>query len=567
MKITCLDKEVGQLLSQGYYRVPRFQRPYSWERVQVEEFWNDAITENLSDYFIGNFVVFADKNAFGVVDGQQRLTTITLLLCALRNEFKAEGYLALAAGAHSLIERTDISNDKFYVLRTETSYPYLQEHIQKFDSEPEANPIVGPEEELLKAAYDYLQENIRSIVTGIKKQASLSEPKKKSQIKEELTKVRDKLLGLKLIYTELENDDDAYVIFETLNTRGKDLTLSDMVKSHFSRLLKPKNKGVDIAKDKWSELNEIFEESQVELSVSSFIHHHWLSRYEYLPEKKLFKALRKRINADNAAIFLDDLLTESKIYRQIHEISFRKWSKEEKGIRDSLSAMNLFKIRQQLPLVLSVMRHYDDRKLSIKVVRKVLSAIENFHFVFTAVTSSRSSGGISLMYALAARDLYAATTTQARESVLKQFENKLHSKKPSYEEFEAKFLELKYSSKFTKQKNLVRYILTRAYQHNSTGIAVDPDQMTIEHLGPERPAKASGLKDNDVAALGNLILVDQKLNNKLANKSFAEKVALLKVANVWVDKNVLKASNWGNGEIGRRGKDLSREAYEKVWPI
>jgi Protein of unknown function DUF262 len=92
MKITCLDKQVGQLLKESFYRIPRFQRPYSWERANVEEFWNDAVVENEAQYFIGNFVVYDDKTAMGVVDGQQRLTTITLLLCALRNAFQKEGF-------------------------------------------------------------------------------------------------------------------------------------------------------------------------------------------------------------------------------------------------------------------------------------------------------------------------------------------------------------------------------------------------------------------------------------------------------------------------------------------
>ena len=111
------------------------------------------------------------------------------------------------------------------------------------------------------------------------------------------------MLALKLIFTALDNDDDAYIIFETLNTRGKDLTLSDLVKSHLPRLMKPSNKGVDLAKDKWSEINETFEESQADLSVSTFIHHYWLSRYDYTTEKKLYKALRKQIKKDNAGDF------------------------------------------------------------------------------------------------------------------------------------------------------------------------------------------------------------------------------------------------------------------------
>jgi hypothetical protein len=488
-------------------------------------------------------------------------------LCALRNAFKAQGSMNLAKGVHNLIERTDIANDKFFVLQTETSYPYFQEHIQKYSGDPEVEAQVGPEEGLLKAAFEYLRDNVNSIVMGLQSQASLSEAKKKRKIEQELTRVRDKLLGLKLIYTELENDDDAYVIFETLNTRGKDLTLSDLVKSHLSRLLKPNNKSVDIAKDKWASLNETFEASQADLDVSTFIHHHWLSRYEYITEKKLYKALRKRIKKDAAKTFLDDLLQEGKIYRQIHETAYRKWKKEEYGIRDSLVAMNLFRIRQQLPLVLSIMRHYDDGKLKTKHVRESLSAIENFHFSFTAVTSQRSSGGISFMYASAARELYAAANLQARTSVLREFQKKLATRKPQYDEFEALFLELKYSSKFSKQKNLVRYILIKNYQYNSTGLVVDPDQMTIEHLSPESPPKGGTLSDEDVASIGNLILVDQKLNEKLANKKFSEKIAILKGANVWVDKGVLDATTWDASTIVVRAKRLAEDAYKHVWRL
>ena len=279
MKIACLDKEVGQLLGESFYKIPRFQRPYSWDHGNLEEFWNDTIVENESDYFIGNFVVYDDKSILAVVDGQQRLTTITLLLCVLRNVLKEEGFSNLAKGIHNLIERPDIKNELYYVLQTETSYPFFQEYVQKFGT-PASIPDVGPEEKLLKEAYDYLRGNLDSTVGGIKEQTSLSDTKKKARIEEELSKIRDKLLGLKLIFTSLDNEDDAYLIFETLNTRGKDLTLSDLVKSHLSRLLKPPNKGVDLAKDNWSEIAETFEESQADLSVSTFIHHFWLSRYD-----------------------------------------------------------------------------------------------------------------------------------------------------------------------------------------------------------------------------------------------------------------------------------------------
>ena len=568
MKINCLDKTVGQFLKESFYRIPRFQRSYSWDRTNVEEFWNDAVVENEAQYFIGNFVVYDDKTAMGVVDGQQRLTTITLLLCTLRNAFQKEGFPNLAKGLHGLIERTDISDQRFYVLQTETSYPYFQEHIQKFSGKAGVAPDVGPEEELLKQAFEYFQNNVNEVISGIKLLSSLSEPKKKDKVKEELSKIRDKILSLKLIFTALENDDDAYVIFETLNTRGKDLTLSDLVKSHLARLLKPTNDGVDLAKDKWNKIHQIFEASQADLSISTFIHHFWLSRYEYITEKKLYKALRKRIKKDEAGPFLDDIVNESAIYRYIHEPSFRKWKKDEFEIRDALRAMNLFRIKQQLPLVLSVMRQYEDHALKTKHVQIILAAIENFHFAFTAIASQRSSGGISMMYALAARELYQAQNLGAKVKVLQDFQKgKLAAKRPQYAEFEPSFMELKYSSQMTKQKGLVRYTLFKIYRKNSNGLPIDPDQATIEHLAPENPAKNNGLSHDQVASIGNLILVNQALNNELAKESFPEKVKILKNANVWVDPVILDTQNWGPGQIEKRTKLLAQDSYKNVWPL
>jgi hypothetical protein len=534
--------------------------------VNVEEFWKDAVVETDGDYFIGNFVVYDDKSSLGVVDGQQRLTTITLLLCALRDVFEEQGEKQLARGLHNLIERPDIKADKYYVLQTETSYPYFQEYVQKFPKGTKTKDDVGPEEELLKEAFTYFRQRLDEMVETVESQSTLSTQKKQDQIRGELSGVRDKVLALKLIFTALDNDDDAYIIFETLNTRGKDLTLSDLVKSHLSRLLKPSNKKVDLARDKWAKLNEIFEESQVDLSVSTFIHHYWLSRYEYTTEKKLYKALKKQIRKENAAAFLDDLVLESALYRTIHEPSYRKWKKEELEVRDSLAAMNLFRIKQQLPMVLSVMRHFHDGTLKIKHVKSSLRAIENFHFAFTAVGSQRSSGGISFMYASNARALYSARGSKKVTS-LKQFKKKLAGKLPPFAEFSARFEELKFSTAFSKQKPLVKYVLCKLYEHNSPGLAMDPERMTIEHLVPENPANPSGLLADEVASIGNLILTSEKLNNKMANKVFLDKKSSLRSAKVWIDEVILNAQNWGTLEIQQRAKLLAGEAFNDVWKL
>lgn len=113
----------------------------------------------------------------------------------------------------------------------------------------------------------------------------------------------------------------------------------------------------------------------------------------------------------------------------------------------------------------------------------------------------------------------------------------------------------------------MRYILTKIYQQKSTGLAIDPEQMTIEHLASENPPKGSGLPDKDVASIGNLLLVNQKLNNDLANQSVPDKIKILKNAHVWIDPVILAASEWNEATIKARAEMLARNAYNKVWPL
>src|ERR1022692_3892575 len=116
MKIRSIDKDIKDILESGFYRIPRFQRPYSWDRDNIEDFWTDVVVNADADYFIGSMVVFKPQNSdtAGVVDGQQRLTTITMILAALRNALKENNLADLAGGIHNLIERKDINNKAQY---------------------------------------------------------------------------------------------------------------------------------------------------------------------------------------------------------------------------------------------------------------------------------------------------------------------------------------------------------------------------------------------------------------------------------------------------------------------
>ncbi len=190
MKIRSIDKDIKDILESGFYRIPRFQRPYSWDLENIEDFWNDVVVNSDADYFIGPMVVFKppQSDTAGVVDGQQRLTTITMILAALRNALKKNGVEDLAGGIHRLIERRDINNKAQYVLQTETSYPYLQDHIQN-EGDAETTPDIRDEEAALKSSFEFISENIAETVDGIRKDKTLKKKEIEAKVREVLTRI------------------------------------------------------------------------------------------------------------------------------------------------------------------------------------------------------------------------------------------------------------------------------------------------------------------------------------------------------------------------------------------
>jgi len=567
MKIDAGDKSLSDILTGAYYRIPRFQRPYSWTIDNVADLWTDSIEHEGGDYFIGSMVVYREgKDNFGVVDGQQRLTTITMLLATLRDAFDLEGHADLAQGIQQLIERKNIDNASQFVLATETSYPYFQEHIQKFGT-PDAGAVTGAEEAALQTAHKEIQRLVRGAVESVKIDTTANEEVKVKNVRSKLVQIRDKILSLKLIFVVLDSEDDAYTIFETLNTRGKDLSVADLVKNHFVKNIRVKTKGVDPAVFKWHKLQETLEGSSADLPLDGFLHHFWLSAFDYVTLKTLFREFRKKVASKNASEFLDRLQKEAIIYRQIHEITYRKWQQAELSIRQSLEALQLFKVKQQVPMVQSVMRDYSDDKLKQKDVKRALTPIANFHFIFTAVTSQRSSGGISQMYAKSARELHSTDDREDKLAIVDALVLKLRERCPNEAEFKANFRQILYTNAQAKQRPLVRFILNRIDESLRTDAIVEYSQMTIEHLAPQSPPGGQTLTEAVYGQIGNLILVPLALNNSLGNKPISEKIEMLKKAGVPLDGSILGAGQWGAAEIEKRTDELASLCHSKLFAI
>lgn len=295
MKIQCQDHPVEHILTSNYFEIPRFQRPYSWEKENWEDFWNDALSTKKDDYFIGSVVTYAKGQSKAIVDGQQRLTTITIILSAIRNSYRKFGYEDRATGTQLFIERNNKNNEATFVLKTETSYPYLQTGIQSF--QPQKQKIkLGEEESLLQGAFQYFTTCIDEETSKIQALSGISETTRRSKIKSKLDELRDTVLSLKLIYVELDNEDDAYQVFETLNTRGKDLATTDLLKNHLARLLREKNPLNDDVKVRWSFMTDNIKSISAEgIDLDGFC---TIIGYqtEILHKRKIFSRLLKKMS-------------------------------------------------------------------------------------------------------------------------------------------------------------------------------------------------------------------------------------------------------------------------------
>ncbi len=334
-------------------------------------------------------------------------------------------------------------------------------------------------------------------------------------------------------------------------------------------MLPKKNKLVDLSKDKWTDSRTIIEGSNVDLNMDSFLHHFWLSKYEFTTQKKLFKSLKQNVKRANAKSFLDDIYNETKIYRETLDISYRTWYKEEEELKNSLQALNIFRVKQQIPMLLAVMREYSNGALKLKRVKEIIRAIECFHFIFTAITSQRSSGGISFMYAYHARQLDQSNLNDKTQA-LDELKLKLRDKLPSKEEFITNFLELNYSSTYTKEKALVKYILSKYDSYysskNQSGTAINYDFMTIEHIHAENDTSKS-IDISDIGRIGNLLLMEEGLNGKLGNKPFSLKHPVYLTSNIYLDNHIKGTNDWNKDSIINRTKMIAEKLFDEVFKI
>jgi len=286
----------------------------------------------------------------------------------------------------------------------------------------------------------------------------------------------------------------------------------------------------------------------------------------------LFKEFYKNIVKARVPIktFLNELLNDSVIYKQVVSPSEEDWSgQNEYQIFLSINAItNVFGIEVANAMLISLIREYNHNNISLAYLVKGLNAIEKFHFINNAICSNRSSG-LDQFYSKSSRDLLNGIDKQNKHIVIDSFIKSIEEKLPSKDKFNINFdSKLYYSSKSTKQRRLVFYVLNKIEFKSQNG-NMQLHNMSIEHIYPETP-KANVWKPLDekhIINIGNLVLLDAGLNSKIGNIDFQKKKEIiLKESQIISTKEAINTTiAWSEMEIIQRRNDLVDYTFETIW--
>jgi hypothetical protein len=287
------SRAVGAILGPFERRpivVPRFQRGFSWEKLHVMAFWNDMVAfseeyekaPKSATYFFGPIVVQNQTEEILLLDGQQRLATATILLAVIRDLARSLQFTKGHPGhdlAHeiqaSLIQKED-SDPPFALRLGELDNDYFRKTVQLDPPDPPESTLRS--HELIRGAYKTLREELERVVATLPPDDAI---KRLKQIKDTVAK------SMLVVAINVETEDDAYSIFETLNDRGLRLSVPDLLLNLLMRRANLESERSQV-RQSWNYMLEQLGKRD----ISRFLRHMWLSRYGDLKTRGLFNELK-----------------------------------------------------------------------------------------------------------------------------------------------------------------------------------------------------------------------------------------------------------------------------------
>lgn len=571
-------------------KIPRYQRDYSWEKKEVSEFIddilrglrldNDKVTR--SDYFFGTALLSGNNEVQGgeleVIDGQQRVTTMTILLSALAKTFYSIDEEKLGDKVWEYVMGEDDDGEIYNILVTDTKGDFFEYLIQTKE-DCDKDPIDEEQERILDAYLECMdilsEDNLRKRLNKLHK----SDIFKEVAYIDILKGVRGQLIGSNIICIIVSDRKDSNTIFEILNGRGKKLDSIDVIKNTIFKKLDTVSP-TDHAYNVWNNIKDNLINNEESIEFNVFFNHYWKAKYKNSTENEIYKDFISLIDEEKYKDFIEDMEYMSKLYMKLIFPNIADYDnrREYDYIVEHLNYFNntlgVSQVRIAL-IALFEVRFRDiftngEKKsiLSGSKFKKILTYLHQFHFVYIGLCRKRGSA-LTSKFTNFSNELFRADSKIKVNEAIDKLKEELEAIYPSYGEFEEAFIGLEYRKKsFKKMTNkikrnnmLSKYVLYNFEKYYSKE-DTEKRNGSVEHILPEDKKYAYTFN------IGNLILLESSINSDIGDSKFNEKIVGYKESKyVFVEKFIEGIS--GKNEftekiILERSKNLANLFYYEI---
>ena len=537
-------------------QIPSYQRSYSWSVDEAKDLYSDIVRFQArypgdkidnAEYFLGSVVGVKDGKTLRLLDGQQRIATLTILLSAIRD---------------ALIDRNDDYADELQKsVIQERSKPgtalrnrltlnvydrdFFESVIQRFPRDAAA-PVKLASHRLILRVRNYYDNTLASSLEG----------KTKAEAVDWLVRLWVVIVScLVLVVVEASTEEEATEVFEVLNERGVGLSTIDLLRNFLLGRASSEAEREQIV-GAWG---EVFAVSDNPTWVQNFLRHYWIARHGDVKARGLYREVKDRLGESFAAheqtpvTFSIDLSTSADAYRSLLPIPTTGNHK----LNAVLASIATVSATPLYPPILSAIENHGE-KAALSIAQTLLA-----HYVRWTVVGRRESTELEAQVFKIAQDLSGNLTPTAAIDRIREISL-------TDEEFTAAFA----VASLTKPGHRRHVIesLENYMREKSDKDEVQPkpaSELHIEHVYPQTPETGAKLEDHDdwVQRIGNLTLLAKRWNTKIKNGDFASvKLPEIKKSVIVLNEWVKEQPKWGPAEIETRQKAMAALA-PSVWPM
>jgi uncharacterized protein with ParB-like and HNH nuclease domain len=554
-KVQSQTQTLEEIMRSGRFEIPYNQRPYTWTKTNWELLWDAFFSESEKASFLGNVIFLSGpEQEIGVkqvFDGQQRLTTLTIMCKSLVDVLFENGNTPRAMDI--LRGYLTDHNNKPKLVVSKTIRKYFELNIQNSDLDYKTLDGKGKIQREIYKAYLFFKKQFKDLL-----EVNQNDP--------EIIygEFMQRLNSLELIYMEISDVGLGIEIFESVNQRGEQLNASELVKNRLIKYAKISDKDLEEVEDRWNGINEKLKGTG--FSFIDFLHYYWMTNYRGdIGKKRLFDAIIKEFSgeSDEWLSFFDDLeftantfeeIFNSPTYQQFN-INYKKAPANPKYGSEYilyLNALRFIKNKSWVMPIFSLLNYekkLNKREESIFNKKNFLTKTLKKHFIFSFlhfnIFSFPTRDYTPAMYVLSkeindAIKLHPQNASESNKIVFdafkKHFDNSKCVKESIYkfkdefnnQEFFEGIDKIKHDGK---NKPLIHLLFSdievNIFKETRKGF----DKYSIEHYMPQEAQEKWNIS-KDISRkhenkLGNILIIDASLNGEMQNKSHSDKLAIL----------------------------------------